>query len=622
MKLLQVTMAFAALVVASIDAEGVRERKQYRDLEELRRYAQEDTADQSQDDPNQDIIGGTQVVTDLFPFHARYTDGLNNFCGGAFIDTGDAVTGAKVLTTASCVKAFYGTTTLAEGETVNIGARDSVSNIGVNFTIANATFHPFFDDAVSPPLYDVAILEMTENSLLISSISPITGTARADYPSDTVLFPSPELMFLGFGSTDGLDNPSTFLSNITLPFVDSTSCNSQVTGTVDSSLHLCAGGGAALEGSCFGDPGGMLIGVGIGNGVPDVYTLVGLLSWPALDGLPGCGTSTKPDVFTFVSEDSIINFIADELTTVAPTRAPTPAPTAAPTTGAAFCFSGDTTVQAMLGEDETPQSVELKDLQIGQQVFAGHDEQDKPIYETVYGFAHRDVDKVAEFLQITTSCDDQTKCDKDLKISHHHLIFKEGQNDPVVAESLSVGDVLLRQSVGEKEPRRAVITAIESIMDYGVYSPLTKDGTVIVNGIHASAYVSVSSFAPRVVDTFKQVISEQAFMHWWTAPYRVFCTRVSPQLCVDDYDEKDGYIYWYVLGRFLGETFEKVSTIGIVAGLSFIISLDGLVILLENLLERPLFWLMQLACGYVMWSRFRSMKKMVSSLKASSEKVA
>ena len=194
----------------------------------------------------------------------------------------------------------------------------------------------------------------------------------------------------------------------------------------------------------------------------------------------------------------------------------------------------------------------MKDLKVGQQVFAGYSDSGlfgkrSPIYETVYGFGHHSPDKVVEYLRITTAPSGK----RPLEISGSHLVFVNGKKDPVRADSLQVGDELLHKSMDSGATKPTRITKMETIMRRGLYQPLTKDGTIVVNDILASTYVSILEDAPEVVTKYLTVVSEDQLLHWWLAPYRMVCQGM-PSLCHNDKDS-EGVAYWLVFGRYLAK---------------------------------------------------------------------
>lgn len=102
-------------------------------------------------------------------------------------------------------------------------------------------------------------------------------------------------------------------------------------------------------------------------------------------------------------------------------------PTSAPSGGACFPESVSVHVQDR-------GKVAMKDLQIGDLVFANGK------YQPVYAFGHHKPDETTLFLQLHT--EEETP----LELSPEHLVFLDGNDFPVPAHSIQVGDVL--QEIG------------------------------------------------------------------------------------------------------------------------------------------------------------------------------
>ena len=205
------------------------------------------------------------------------------------------------------------------------------------------------------------------------------------------------------------------------------------------------------------------------------------------------------------------------------------------------CFSGDTTVQVQ-GKGAVP----MKELHVNDQVLVGKDSNNKPIYQPVYGFGHHETSTPKEFLQIHTS----PSSGKPLELSAIHLLYVQGKKDPVRADSIEVGDVLVQTSV-EDSTKVVKVTKVKKVVREGAYMPLTKDGTVVVNNILASSYVSILDEAPEVVSKYLSVFSDDQLLHWWLAPYRMVCQGM-PSLCMNDKNE-EGIAYWLVFGKSLAK---------------------------------------------------------------------
>jgi len=159
----------------------------------------------------------------------------------------------------------------------------------------------------------------------------------------------------------------------------------------------------------------------------------------------------------------------------------------------------------------------LKDVEQGDKVLVSDSSLDK--YQEVYGFGHRDVYTVATFLQLTTSGNQENP----LEITGEHLVMK--QNLPtaggiaVRADSIKVGDLLIdSQGVGD------MVTKISTVSRPGLYSPLTKDGKILVNGVQVSSYTAVQDKHPEnFVAGNLEVVSHHLLQHAAIAPYRVMC---------------------------------------------------------------------------------------------------
>ena len=191
------------------------------------------------------------------------------------------------------------------------------------------------------------------------------------------------------------------------------------------------------------------------------------------------------------------------------------------------CFSGDATAHVL-----EKGSVMMKDLKLNDKVLTGSN------YQPVYSFGHLDKDMIVEYLQIYPS-DKETP----LEVSPDHLIFLAGGTNPVRADQIKKGDMVYNTMM---EPIEVI--KIKSVSKKGAYLPLTADGTIVVNGVLASTYVSISEDAPTIVSLFGYCISEQSLFHWWLAPYRMVCWGLSSKLCREDYGSNN-IIHWLNLGH-------------------------------------------------------------------------
>jgi Hint module len=154
----------------------------------------------------------------------------------------------------------------------------------------------------------------------------------------------------------------------------------------------------------------------------------------------------------------------------------------------------------------------MKEIQVGDRVLTASSQ-----YVPVYAFAHLETTKKAEFLQIYTSKFSKTP----LEVSASHMVFLEGKRNPVRADSIRVGDVLATTEAG------ATVEKISTVTRNGLYAPLTADGTLVVDGIKASNYISLQDNAAEYVQLQHgfTALSQHDGIHLSFAPYRMICMK-------------------------------------------------------------------------------------------------
>lgn len=149
--------------------------------------------------------------------------------------------------------------------------------------------------------------------------------------------------------------------------------------------------------------------------------------------------------------------------------------------------------------------------------------------EPVITFIHREQDKLQEFLSITT-----TK-NNNLKITEDHLLFveKNGLSQAIPARDVKIGDTVYVKHNGLM--KTATVQDISTVYEKGVYAPVTRSGTILINDVHTSCYFDVLSHK----------LSQRA-MAVPRAVYRVF-----PGILrwISRLGEKDGFPGWCRLAR-------------------------------------------------------------------------
>jgi hypothetical protein len=171
-----------------------------------------------------------------------------------------------------------------------------------------------------------------------------------------------------------------------------------------------------------------------------------------------------------------------------------------------LCFSAFAEVQVL---NFGPTA--MKDLRVGDLILTG-----KNRYEPFYAFAHQNRQRHAEFLRVYT-----LGSNKPLELTPNHMVFLEEKVNPVRADAVQIGDVLR----GDLDVK--VVTRITSVKRKGIYAPLTKDGTLVVDGIVASSYISLQRGAEDIIELLGGAVSvpvsQQMYCHWGLSPFRLFC---------------------------------------------------------------------------------------------------
>jgi len=205
------------------------------------------------------------------------------------------------------------------------------------------------------------------------------------------------------------------------------------------------------------------------------------------------------DVFT---EDKHSNY---EETCVDP-NAPL-VPRATPCVQPNICFSGDSTVQ-VLSSTSSIVTKQMREVRIGDKIQTGVSS-----YDEVYGFGHWQSDQKAAYLQLHLE-----GCPSPLEISEQHMVYTSARDlAPVSAKSLKLGDTLLLADTSKS--CGTTITKISSVVRNGAFAPFTTSGKIVVNGVVASNYVSLTGDSYYLGD----VVSHHWLAHVLTTPLRLSC---------------------------------------------------------------------------------------------------
>ncbi|CAB9520731.1 expressed unknown protein [Seminavis robusta] len=201
------------------------------------------------------------------------------------------------------------------------------------------------------------------------------------------------------------------------------------------------------------------------------------------------------------------------------------------------CFSSLSTVD-VLNQGQTS----MAELQVGDRVLTSTGK-----YKSVYAFGHHDTTTPTTFLKIKTSLSDESLAgnattSNDLEISPRHYVYASKRDRiratiessaslgyrPFAAEEIRVGDLL--ETPNGKGAR---VVHIEPVQRRGMFAPFSTDGTVVVDGIIASSYVSLGELGINL-----PFVEATSISHLALAPFRLLCTKVSSSAC--EYYNDDG----------------------------------------------------------------------------------
>lgn len=163
------------------------------------------------------------------------------------------------------------------------------------------------------------------------------------------------------------------------------------------------------------------------------------------------------------------------------------------------CFPSGARVSTAGGVQKT-----LASLGPGDRIMA-MSETGRVVFSPVLLFLHRDRQSRSTFLAL------QTEDGNRLVLTPQHLVFMapqcslhRGQYEARFASRAQEGDCLLVHGAGGRvRPSRIVSVSVEE--GVGVYSPLTQDGTLFVDGVLASSYA---------------VVEDHRLAHWAFGPIR------------------------------------------------------------------------------------------------------
>ena len=199
----------------------------------------------------------------------------------------------------------------------------------------------------------------------------------------------------------------------------------------------------------------------------------------------------------------------------------------------------------------------MKDLRVGDFVMGANEK-----FQKVYSFGHRDEAKTSMFLILSPS---------NLELSEGHMVFVRGKG-AIPASMARVGDTL-----SDGQP----IASIQQVVRTGVYAPYTESGTIIVNGVLASNYISFQGSDVFKLGSIKTPFTYQWLDHAFQTPHRIWCVWLGMK---DGGQTENGFSVWSELpfkfsGWFLNQSpivmgvlmVPALLVFGFVAGAEFVL---------------------------------------------------
>eukprot|EP00578_Thalassiosira_sp_NH16_P002173 CAMPEP_0181137312 /NCGR_PEP_ID=MMETSP1071-20121207/33642_1 /TAXON_ID=35127 /ORGANISM="Thalassiosira sp., Strain NH16" /LENGTH=485 /DNA_ID=CAMNT_0023224065 /DNA_START=114 /DNA_END=1572 /DNA_ORIENTATION=- len=232
------------------------------------------------------------------------------------------------------------------------------------------------------------------------------------------------------------------------------------------------------------------------NGTCDVYDDIEVEGVPDKRKVKCCGVATEPcDVFRQIEARALQG----------------------------KCFSPMSTVI-----EQTKGKMLVKDLKFGDSVLAANQ-----VFQPIVVDIHSHPSKHTEFIQVHTKLSDNDPKTSPIELTSGHLIFIQGKDMPIPASEVELGDSLF----GTSGPTK--VTNITTVMRDGIFTPLTGDATLYVDGVLAS---SVGDNPGEVYLYFGPLkLHTHIFVSRVVAPLILsLCNNVASKHCETHVDDGDG----------------------------------------------------------------------------------
>jgi Hint module len=211
-----------------------------------------------------------------------------------------------------------------------------------------------------------------------------------------------------------------------------------------------------------------------------------------------------------------------------PVESITPTPEPSPSI---YCFSGKSKVLL-----QNVGWVMIHHINLGDRVLVR-----QGIYEEVYSFGHHNQNASGYFIQIYSKASKEP-----IEISSHHLILLR-ENRWVPASAIRIGDTL---TTGEGN--QVVVNRIVHKVRSGLFAPFTKSGSIVVNNIVASNFISLQESEYLTIGGLETPFSYQWLALNFETFHRMSCRLYS---CRREKYSYDGISYWVYVPFKLSDFF-------------------------------------------------------------------
>jgi hypothetical protein len=193
----------------------------------------------------------------------------------------------------------------------------------------------------------------------------------------------------------------------------------------------------------------------------------------------------------------------------------------------AQCFPSSATVRVM-DKSGTRSVRRIGDLNVGDRV------QTSRGYSEVFAFMDHSEESLGRYLRV------RTEASVDLHVSAMHFVFAHAAYVPVMARELVVGDTVWVATDAEGQvlaPTRVASVSVQTLQ--GLHAPLTREGSLVVDGVSVSSYAHVHSIRWRGT----MLLSGHAIGKLLHYPLDVLCSNFN-RFCSSDWHDERGRHAW------------------------------------------------------------------------------